>query len=214
MTRMPESKLPHVALEPMGDKSSVPKLTALLADDDPAVALVAAHSLLLVGERDAVDELNSQVLLGTRKGADGFVHSQINQLRDPKAMAVTGVETGIGFVLFGSEGYEVFRRACKDDTTLVRVAAAKRPATDCDPKIDAALARACADRNPAVRAAALFALARRGDPASLAAIRLALEDKNDIVRDEAAATALPLSQGQSPVSGEENEAIERASNDH
>jgi hypothetical protein len=104
------------ALGPMGAKSSVPKLTALLADADPGVALAAAHSLLMLGERDGVYEFDSQVLLGKRKSADGFVHSQINQLRDPKVAAVMGVETGIGFVPFGSEGYEVFKRARKDDS--------------------------------------------------------------------------------------------------
>jgi HEAT repeat protein len=79
-------------------------------------------------------------------------------------VAMMGVETGIAFVPFGSEGYEVLKRARKDDSTPVRVAAAKELAADRDPKIDAALARACSDKKPAVRAAALFALAKRDDP--------------------------------------------------
>src|ERR1700756_3677947 len=102
-------------------------------------------------------------------------------------VAVMGMESGIGFVPFGSEGYEVFKRARKDDSTPVRVAAAKELAADRDPKIDAALIRACADKKPAVRAAALFALAKRGNPASLTVITAALGDRNETVKDEAAA---------------------------
>lgn len=197
------------ALGPMGAESAVPKLTQLLADADPAIALAAAHSLILLGKRDAVYELDYQMLTGERKGADGFVHSQINQLRDPRAVAMMGVETGIGFVPFGSEGYEVFRRAHKDDGTPVRVDAAKELVADRDPKIDAALARACADKNPAVRAAALFALAKRGDSAALRVIAPALDDRNDVVKDEAAAAVLRISGAQSTNSTQEEESIER-----
>jgi HEAT repeat protein len=94
------------ALGPMGAGSSVLKLKALLNDTDPLVVLAAAHSLFLLGERDAVYEVDYQVLIGERRGADGFVHSQIDELRDPKAVAMMGVETGVGFLPFGGEGYE------------------------------------------------------------------------------------------------------------
>jgi HEAT repeat protein len=104
-----------------------------------------------------------------------------------------GFETGIGFVPFGGEAYEVFKRASKDDRTPVRVAAVKELATDRDPKIDAALTRACSDKKWLVRAAAIYAIAKRDDPALLNAITPALQDKNDIVRYEAAAAVLRLS---------------------
>lgn len=186
------------ALGPTGARSSVSKLKALLNDTDPLVVLAAAHSLLLLGERDAGYDVDYQVLMGERKGANGFVRSQIAQLRDPKVVAMIGLETGIGFVPFGGEGYEFYKRISKDDRTLVRVAAAKELVADRDSKIDAALAKACSDKKPAVRAAAVFAMAKRDDPASLNAIAPALKDKKDIVRYEAAAAILRLGSVVSP----------------
>jgi HEAT repeat protein len=181
------------ALGPMGAVSSVPKLKVVLNDKEPAVVLAAGHSLFLLGDREDVYDIDYQVLIGERKSADGFVQSQMNELRDPKAVAMMGFETGLGFMPFGGEAYDVLKRISKDDRTPVRAAAAKELARDRDPKIDAALARACSDKKWPVRAAAVFAIAKRGDPALLNVITPALEDKNDIVRYEASATVLRLS---------------------
>src|SRR5713101_5140779 len=153
------------ALGPMGAVSSVPKLKAVLNDKEPAVVLAAARSLFLLGDRNEAYEIDYEVLIGERKGTDGFVKSQMGELKDPKAVAMMGFETGIGFVPFGGEGYEVFKRASKDDGTPIRVAAAKELATDRDSRIDAALARACSDKKWPVRAAAVYAIAKRDDPA-------------------------------------------------
>jgi HEAT repeat protein len=181
------------ALGPMGLASSVSKLQGLLNDKEPLVVLAAAHSLFLLGDRKEVYDVDYQVLIGERKSSEGFVHSQMDELHDPKVVAMMGVETGIGFVPFGGEGYELFKRMHKDDRTPVRVAAAKELATDRDPKIDAALARACSDQKWPVRAAAVYAIAKRDDPTLLSAITPTLEDKNDIVRYDAAAAVLRLS---------------------
>ena len=186
------------ALGPMGARSSVSKLKARLNDTDPLVVLAATHSLFLLGERDAVYDVDYQVLMGERKSANGFLHSQIDQLRDPEVVAMMGLEAGIGFVPFGGEGYEFFKRISKDESTPVRVAAAKELVADRDSKIDAALAKACSDKRPAVRAAAVFAMAKREDPASLSAIAPALKDKKDIVRYEAAAAIVRLESVASP----------------
>jgi HEAT repeat protein len=183
------------ALGPIGDVSSVPKLRGVLNDREPAVVLAAAHSLFLLGDSQEVYDIDYQVLIGERKSADGFVQSQLNELHDPKALAMMGFETGIGFVPFGGEAYEVFKRIGKDDHTPVRAAAAKELATDRDPKIDAALAKACSDKKWPVRAAAVYAIAKRENPASLNVIIPVLEDRNDIVRYDASATVLRLSSG-------------------
>jgi HEAT repeat protein len=183
------------ALGPMGAVSSVPKLKAVLNDKEPAVVLAAAHSLFLLGDRQEAYEIDYEVLIGERKSAEGFVESQVNEIKDPKAVAMMGVETGIGFVPFGGAGYEVFKRARKDDRSPVRAAAAKELATDRDPKIDAALTTACSDKKWPVRAAAVYAIAKRNDPALLSVITPALDDKNDIVRYDASATVLRLSGG-------------------
>jgi HEAT repeat protein len=181
------------ALGPMGAVSSVPKLKAVLNDKEPAVVLAAARSLFLLGDRNEAYEIDYEVLIGERKGADSFVASGINELKDPKAVAMMGFETGIGFVPFGGEGYEVFKRASKDDGTPIRAAAAKELATDGDSKIDTALANACSDKKWSVRAAAVYAIAKRDDPALLNAIIPVLDDKSDIVRYDASAAVLRLS---------------------
>jgi HEAT repeat protein len=185
------------ALGPMAAVSSVPKLKALLNDKEPAVVLAAAHSLFLLGDREETYDIDYQVLIGERKSADGFVKSQIDELKDPKVVAMMGFETGIGFVPFGGEAYEAFKRISKDDRTPVRVAAAKELATDRDPRIDAALAKACSDKKQAVRAAAVFAIAKRDDPALLNVITPLLDDKNEIVRYDASAAVLRLTGGSS-----------------
>jgi len=183
------------ALGPMGAASSAPKLKAVLNDKDPAVVLAAAHSLFLLGHPEEAYEIDYEVLIGQRKGADGFVASQMGELKDAKAVAMMGVETGVGFAPFGGAGYELFKRISKDHDSPVRVAAAKELAKDRDPKIDAALARACADKKWPIRAAAAFAIAKRDDPALLKLITPMLDDKKDIVRYEAAAAVLRLSAG-------------------
>jgi HEAT repeat protein len=184
------------ALGLMGAMSSVPKLKAVLNDKEPAVVLAAAHSLFLLGERGEAYEIDYEMLIGERKTADGFVASGMSELKSPKGIALIGFQTGLGFVPFGGAGYEVFKRASKDDRTTVRVAAAKELATNRDPKIDAVLARACWDKKWPVRAAAVYAIAKRDNPALLNVVTPALEDKNDIVRFEGSAAVLRLSADQ------------------
>jgi HEAT repeat protein len=196
------------ALGPMGAASSVPRLKALLNDRDPAVVLAAAHSLYLLGDRADVYDLDCELLSSERKGADGAVASQLKELRDPHALAVIGFETGIGFVPFGGDAYEAYKRLAKDDRTPVRVAAAKELATDSDPKVDAALARACSDKKWAVRAAAIYAIAKRDDPTLITAITPLLGDKKEIVRYEAAAAVLRLSRD--PSTNQESETTARS----
>jgi HEAT repeat protein len=180
------------ALGPMEAESSQPRLKALLNDKEPFVVLAAAHSLFLLGDRGEVYDIDYEVLNGERKSADGFVASQISELRDPKAVAAMGLETGIGFMPFGGEAYEVYKRVRKDDVTPVRVAAAKELAADRDPKIDLALSKACSDKKWPVRAAAVYAIAKRDNPALLSAVMPVMDDKNATVRYEAAAAVLRL----------------------
>jgi HEAT repeat protein len=184
------------ALGLMGAMSSVPKLRTALNDKEPAVVLAAAHSLFLLGEREDSYEIDYEMLIGERKTADGFVASGMDELKSPKGVALIGFQTGLGFVPFGGAGYEVFKRASKDDRTPVRVAAAKELATNRDPKIDAVLARACWDKKWPVRAAAVYAIAKRDNPALLNVVTPALEDKNDIVRFGGSAAVLRLSADQ------------------
>jgi HEAT repeat protein len=183
------------ALGSMGAVSSVLKLKAVLNDNKPAVVLAAARSLFLLGDREQAYEIDYEVLIGERKCADGFVESQMNELKNPKAVAMMGVETGLGFVPFAGAGYEAFKRISKDDDSPIRAAAARELATDRDPKIGAALARACSDKKWRVRRAAVDAIANREDPTLLNVITPVLDDKSDIVRYDASATLVRLSGG-------------------
>ncbi len=161
----------------------------------PAFLLPHTHLPFFLGHPEEAYEIDYEVLIGKRKGAAGFVASQVDELKDSRAVAMMGVETGVGFAPFGGPAYEVFKRVRKDYDSPVRAAATKDLATDRDPKIDAALARACSDKKWPVRAAAVYAIAKRGDPALLNVITPALEDKNDIVRYDASAAVVRLSGG-------------------
>jgi urease accessory protein len=118
------------ALGAMGAVSSVPKLKAALSDKEPAVVLAAAHSLFRLGDREEAYEIDYEVLIGERKGTEASVESQMDELKNSKAVAMMGVETGIGFAPFGGEAYELFKRISKDDRTPVRAAAAQELAAD------------------------------------------------------------------------------------
>jgi HEAT repeat protein len=179
----------------MGAESSVPKLKTALNDVEPSVVLAAAHSLFVLGHREEVYDIDYEVLTGERKSADGFVKSQMNELKDPRAVAKMGIEAGIGFAPFGGEAYEAFKRISKDDRSPVRAAAAKELVADRDPKIDAALAKACSDKKWPVRAAAVWAIAKRDDTAMLSAVTPMLDDKSEIVRYDASAAVVRLSGG-------------------
>jgi HEAT repeat protein len=180
------------ALGAMRAVSSVSSLKTVLNDKDPAVVLAAAHSLFLLGEREEAYEIDYEMLIGERKAADGFVKSGMDEVKNPKAVAKIGFETGLGFVPFGGAGYEVFKRASKDDRTPVRAAAAQELAADRDAKIGAALVTACSDKKWRVRAAAVDAIAKREDPTLLNAIMPVLDDKRDVVRYDASAALLRL----------------------
>jgi HEAT repeat protein len=155
----------------MGAASSVPKLKAVLDDKEPAVVLAAAHSLFQLGGPEEAYGIDYEVLIGERKGADGFVASQMDELKDSRAVAMMAVETGAGFAPFGGPAYEVVRRVRKDHESPALAAATKELAADRDPKIDGALTKACSDRRWQVRAAAVYAIAKRGDPSLLSARR-------------------------------------------
>jgi HEAT repeat protein len=166
-------------------------LKEALDDNDPAVALAAAHALDEMHD-DSAYEVYYEVLTGQRKAGKGLVASQTAILKDPKKMALLGFEQGIGFVPFADIGWIAFRTMTKDDTSPVRAAAAKVLAKDPDPAVTKALADTANDKSWLVRAAALEALAKRGDPSVLDAVALHMSDKREAVRYTAAATVLRL----------------------
>jgi len=179
------------ALGDMNSRKSIPKLRVVMNDEDPAVALAAAHSLQLMHDNSAY-EVYYQVLNGERKASRGLIASKKSMLSDPKKLAKLGFEEGIGFIPFAGIGWGAVKAITKDDTSPIRAAAAKVLAKDPDPATTKALTDAAGDKSWLVRAAALEALAKRGDPSVLDTVKLYLLDEKDIVKYSAAAAVLRL----------------------
>jgi hypothetical protein len=181
------------ALGVMHAVHAIPQLEKALDDDEPAVVLAAANSLMLMKDSRAYD-VYYDVLTGNARPNKGFIKEQLKPFRDPKQVAALGFEEGIGFVPFAGIGYEVVKRVLKSasDTSLVRAAAAKKLAHDPNPDSAEALVNATEDKSWIVRAAALDAIAQRGDKALLPKISGSLKDTRDDVRYMAAACIVHL----------------------
>jgi HEAT repeat protein len=180
------------ALGAMRSKATIGKLREAADDQDPSVALAAAHALIELND-DSGYEVYYEVLTGERKGRKGLIASQTAVLKDPKKMAELGIQEGLGFVPFAGMGWQAFKVIRKGDPSPVRAAAAKVLTKDADPATTKALADAAGDKNWVVRAAALEALAGRGDPSVLDTVELYMSDDKDAVKYTAAAAVLRLS---------------------
>jgi HEAT repeat protein len=178
------------ALGDMRSRSSIPKLRAATGDNDPSVALAAAHALILLKDGSGYD-VYYEVLAGDRKTGKGLM-AQAAGLRDPKKLAEIGFQEGIGFIPFAGIGWKAFKTIRKGDSSPARAAAATILADDPDPGTTEALVNATGDKNAVIRAAALEALAKRGDPSVLSTVELYLSDQEGEVKYTAAATALRL----------------------
>ncbi len=133
------------ALGAMHSKASIAKLREAADDQDPSVALAAAHALIALND-DAGYEVYYEVLTGERKGGKGLIASQTAVLKDPKKMAELGIQEGIGFIPFAGMGWRTFKAIHKDDSSPVRAAAAKVLIRDPDPATTKALADAVGDK--------------------------------------------------------------------
>src|SRR6202158_6330518 len=179
------------ALGNMQSRASIPKLKAAMEDQDPSVALAAAHSLDLMHDNSAY-EVYYEILNGQRKAGRGLIAAQTSLLRDPKKMAEFGFEEGIGFIPFAGIGWGAIKAIRKDDSSPVRAAAARVLARDPDPATTKALLEATGDNSWIVQAAALEALAKRGDPSTLPTVERYLSDEKGAIRFTAAAAVIHL----------------------
>jgi HEAT repeat protein len=179
------------ALGEMGSRTSIPVLKRTMDDDDPSVALAAAHALVLLKDNSAY-QVYYEVLTGGRKADKGLIASEASKMSDPKKLAQLGFEEGIGFIPFAGIGWGAIKALTKDDASPVRAAAAKVLAHDPDPETTRILIDAVGDKSWLVRAASLEALAKRGDPTVLKAIELYMDDDKPEVKYTAAAAVLHL----------------------
>jgi HEAT repeat protein len=181
------------ALGEMDARSAKPQLLAAFNDDDPAVILAAAHSLVVLGDNRGYGVFYA-VLTGEQKTGTSLTEEQKKLLHDPKKLASLGFQAGLGFVPFASMGLSAFKVLTKDDTSPVLAAAALTLAKDPDPKSGQALADAATQQKKwLVRAAAYEAIAKRGDPTLKGAAVSGLQDEQDEVQYAAAAAVIRLS---------------------
>jgi HEAT repeat protein len=179
------------ALGQMEAKASAPKLKAAIKDPQAAVVFAATNALFVMGDPDAF-EVYYAVLAGEKKSGDSLVASQMKMIKDPKALAKIGFESGVGFIPYGGVGLKTFKAVTKDDESPVRAAAAAKLAKDPDPRTEKLLESSVKDKKWLVRAAAIDALAKRDNPAAIPVLATALDDDNDIVRFTAAAAIIRL----------------------
>lgn len=181
------------ALGSMRAVHAQPQLESALDDDEPAVVLAAANSLMLLRDLDSAYEVYYGVLTGTTRTDKGLIKEQLKILKNKKKLAEIGIEQGIGFIPFAGFGYDAWKTVMKSDASSVRAAAAKKLTHDPSPSSAEALVTATQDKNWLVRAAALEAISERGDKTLLPKINLSLDDEKDDVRFTAAACVAHLS---------------------
>jgi len=181
------------ALGSMRAVHAQPELESALDDDEPAVVLAAANSLMLLKDMDSAYEVYYGVLTGTTRTNKGLIKEQLKILKNKKKLAEIGIEQGIGFIPFAGFGYDAWKTIMKSDASSVRAAAAKKLTHDPSPASAEALVVATQDKNWLVRAAALEAISERGDKTLLPKINLSLDDEKDDVRFTAAACVAHLS---------------------
>jgi HEAT repeat protein len=185
------------ALGSMQAKRAKAPLEAALDDNEPAVVLAAANSLLLLKDTNFAYDIYYGVLTGTMRTDNGVVKEQIKEqlklLHNKKKIAELGLEQGVGFIPYGGLGYGMVKTLVKNDNSPVRAAAAKKLAHDPDPITAKALIDATQDKNWPVRVAALEAIAERGDRSLIPKVAASLDDDKDEVRYTGAACIARLS---------------------
>ncbi len=186
------------SLGTMKAERAIPALEQALKDTDPTVIMAAAKSLVEMKNEDGYDTYYA-VATGQQKSGSGLVASQekeLNQLlHNPKDLAETAFEQGIGFVPFGGLGFGAFKMVhdSGENATVVKATAIKMLAHDPDPRSGKALIAATSDQQWVIRSAAYDALARRGDRSVLPDIALGLTDQQAVAKLTAAAAVAQLS---------------------
>jgi HEAT repeat protein len=186
------------ALGTMKATGSIPALEAALNDSQPSVIMAAAQSLVEMKNEEGYDTYYA-VATGTMKGGQGLVASQeskLNQLlHNPKDLAETAFQQGIGFVPFGGIGFGAFKAIHESgqNAIVVKATAYKMLAHDPDPRSGKALIAATGDQQWVIRSAAYDALAERGDRSLISQMALGLTDQQPEVKLTAAAAIAQLS---------------------
>ncbi|MGH9685119.1 MAG: HEAT repeat domain-containing protein [Candidatus Acidiferrales bacterium] len=192
-----EESIRSLAATSLGDvhaRSSIPLLRAALLDNSPAVSFAAARALWKMGDRSGRDVFYG-VLSGQRSNGPGFIKSNLNhamqELHDPKALALIGVNEGAGALLGPfSMGVSLIEAYAKDNGAPIEALCAQLLASDNTPDTVEELKAALADRNWTVRVAAARSLAEMRRTETIPQLRDMFDDDKQQAAQYVAAAAI------------------------
>ncbi|HVB58054.1 MAG TPA: HEAT repeat domain-containing protein [Candidatus Acidoferrales bacterium] len=179
-------------------RSAIPKLKAALDDTSPQVSFAAAQSLWKMGDRSGRD-IFYEILNGERKTTPGVIQGKINQarrdMRDPKALALIGINEASGALLGPfSMGVSLVEEYAKGNGATVQSLCAQLLASDHSHRTAEELTDALGDKNWPVRAAAARSLAQLRYARAIPQLKDMMEDdKSRPARFAAAAAIVRLS---------------------
>ena len=177
-------------------RQCIPTLQAAL-DDTPEVAVQAAKSLWIMGDRSG-RRIIEAVYTGQEKGGPGFIEGAMrdakSKLHNPMYLFTTGVNEASGALLGPfSMGIIAAEDALKDSGAPGRALAVNMLAEDCTSYVATLMDWSLEnDNNTFVRAATAKALGRCGNVSTIPKLMLLLADNNNGVRDMAAASVVKL----------------------
>lgn len=183
------------------DPRAIPELRDALEDRSPEVSFAAAQALWKMGDHSGRN-IFFEVLAGERRTTPGPIKSHVNQamqeLHDPKALAMIGINEASGAFLGPfSMGVSMLEEYAKDSSAPVQALCAKLLASDNTEDTLDELKYALDDKNWAVRAAAARALGAMNRPEVIPRLReMMKDDKEQAARFIAAAALIELIQDQ------------------
>lgn len=186
-------------LAEMQSKQSIGALKTEINDPSGEVAFAAAKALLDLGDVSG-KYVVEDVLTGEQKTSQGLMSGAVQdakrKMRDPKALAMMGLNEASGALLGPFNMGIVFaEKALKDGGAGGRSLAAGLLAKNCDARslqlLDWAFTN---DKNWAVKAAAANGLGECGNTDSIPKLEQGLSDSHEAVKDMSAAAIIRLSQ--------------------
>lgn len=192
-----------LAATSLGEMKARPAISALKKSlDDPSVevSFAAAQALWKMSDRSGRDIFYA-VLSGERKTTPGLIQTKVRtakqEMRDPKALALIGVNEASGAFLGPfSMGVSMLEEYAKNTSAPVQAVCAKLLAMDDSRETTEELEDVLWDKNWAVRAAAARALAKLNDRKAVKhLIEIMESDPQESARLVAAAAIIRLGGG-------------------
>ncbi len=186
-------------LAEMKSTQSIKALQTEVDDPNGEVAFAAAKALLDLGDMSG-KFVFEDVLTGEQKTSPGMINGAVQdakrKMRDPKALALMGINEASGALLGPfNMGVIAAEQALKDGGASGRSLAAGFLAKNCDARalqlLDWAFTN---DKNWAVKAAAAKGLGQCGNADSIPKLEQGLSDSHEAVKDMSAAAIIRLSE--------------------